>query len=76
MGAGHPFDDKHDAGAGGTAQLNVSCGPIRAGRRAEQIAAARKCGFPPAVGEQAKVADANQAFGQNVDKKSPQELIG
>jgi hypothetical protein len=56
--------------------LNVSGGPIRAGRRAEQLAAARKCGFPSAVGEQAEVADADQAFGQNVKKKSPQELIG
>jgi len=27
------------------------------------------------VGEQAEVADANQAFGQNVKKKSAQELI-
>jgi hypothetical protein len=43
--------------------LNVSGGPICAGHCAEQLAAARKCGFSPAVGEEAEVADANQAFG-------------
>ena len=75
LGAGHPFDDKHDAGAGWAAQLNVSGGPIRAGRCAEQLAAARKCGFPPAVGEESEVADANQAAGQDVKQEATQELI-
>src|ERR1039458_1459590 len=74
LGAGHPFDDKHDAGAGWAAQLNVSGGPIRAGRFAEQLAAARKCGFPLAVGEESEVADANQAAGQDVKQETAQEL--
>jgi hypothetical protein len=39
--------------------LNVSGGPICAGRSAEQLAAARKCGFPPAVGKEAEVAEEN-----------------
>jgi hypothetical protein len=55
--------------------LNVSGGPIRAGRYAEQLAAARKCGFPSTVGKESEVADADQAFGQHVKKKSAQELI-
>ena len=31
--------------------------------------------FPSSVGEEAEVADADQALGQNVKKKSAQELI-
>jgi hypothetical protein len=32
-------------------------------------------GFPSSVCEQAEVADADQAFGQNVEKKPAQELV-
>ena len=32
--------------------------------------------MPSSVGEEAEVADADQSFGQNVKKKSTQELIG
>jgi hypothetical protein len=38
-------------------------------------AAACEGDFPSSVGEEAEVTDANQAFGQNVQKKSAQELI-
>ena len=75
LSACHPFEDKHDAGAGWAAQLNVSGGPVCAGRFAEELAAARECCFPPAVGEESEVADANQAAGQDVKQEAAQELI-
>ena len=55
----------------------VRCfGTICLGCRAQQLAAALERSAAPTVSEQAEVTDANQAFGQNVKKKSPQELIG
>jgi len=70
----HPFDDQHSAGAGGTTRLVGWFGAIGAGNCADQLAAAREGGFPSPVCEQAEVADADQAFGQNVEKKAAQEL--
>ena len=60
--------------AGQRGRLVVS-GRSGAGNCAEQLAAACEGGFPSSVGEEAEVADADQAFGQNVEKKSAQELI-
>ena len=55
----------------------VGCfGAIWARNSAEQLAAASEGGLPSSVGEEAEVADADQSFGQNVKKKSTQELIG
>jgi hypothetical protein len=71
----NPFDDQHGAGAGGTTQQVGCFGAICARNCAEQLAAACEGVFPPSVGEEAEVADADQAFGQNVKKKSAQELI-
>jgi hypothetical protein len=38
-------------------------------------AAKRQESGPPAVGEEAEVADADEAFGQQVQQKATQELI-
>jgi hypothetical protein len=51
LGAGHPFDDHHDAGTGGAAHLGSCAEPIRAGGCAEQLAAAFERGAASAVGE-------------------------
>jgi hypothetical protein len=75
LSAGDPFDYQHGAGAGGTTHLVRCFGAICAGRCAEQLAEACEHGAPSAVGEETEVADADQAFGQNVKKKSAQELI-
>jgi len=50
-------------------------GSISACSCAQQLAAACEGGFPSSVGEEAEVTDANQAFGQHVEKKSAQELV-
>jgi hypothetical protein len=50
-------------------------GTICLGCRAEQLAAALEFSTASTVSEQAEVADADQPFGQNVKKKSAQELI-
>jgi hypothetical protein len=71
----HSFDDQHSAGADGTTQLVDRFGAIGAGNCAEQLAAASAGGFPSSVCEQAEVADADQAFGQNVEKEAAQELV-
>ncbi len=42
----------------------------------EQHAATQPRSGPLAVGEEAEVTDADQAFGQNVDEEAPQELVG
>jgi hypothetical protein len=69
LAGSQPFDDQHDVGARRAAQVgclwrNDTC------RHAEQSAAACEHGTPSAVGEETEVADTNQAFGQNVDKKT------
>jgi hypothetical protein len=75
LSAGDPFDDQHGAGAGGATQQVGCFGAIWARSSAEQLAAACEGGLPASVGKEAEVADADQAFGQNVKKKSAQELI-
>ena len=70
-----PFDDQHGAGACGTAQQVGCFGAIWGRNSAEQLAAACEGGLPSSVGEEAEVADADQAFGQHVENKSAQELI-
>ena len=66
----HPFDDEHGTGANRTAQLasdiRMSCATFYAKQSTaacEQIAAS-------GVGKKAEVADADQAFRQNVDQES------
>jgi hypothetical protein len=70
-----PFDDQHGGGAGGTTQQVRCFGAICAFHCAEQLAATCEGGFPSSVGEETEVTDADQSFGQNVKKKSAQELI-
>jgi hypothetical protein len=53
-----------------------SGGPIEAWLHAEQRAAALERSSTAAVGEEAEVADADQAFGQNMDEKAAQKLLG
>jgi len=43
--------------------------------RAEQSIAKRQESGTPAVGEEAEVADADEAFGQRVQQEAAQELI-
>ena len=75
MSAAEPLDDQHGTGACGTTQLIGYFGAIRDGSCAKQLAATLECSISIAIGEEAEVADAYQAFGQNVKKKSAQELI-
>ena len=75
LSAGDAFDDQHGGRAGGATQLSGCFGAVRAGSGAEQRATACEGVFPSSVGEEAEVADADQTFGQNVQKKSAQELI-
>jgi hypothetical protein len=48
---------------------------IDGNRCSEQLAATSERIAPSAVSEEAEVADADESFGQNVKKKSAQELI-
>lgn len=73
--AGESFDNQHDARAGGTAQ-SWRLRRIDADFYAKQSAATFKRSAPSAVGEESEVADAHQAFGQNVKQESAQELMG
>jgi len=75
LAAGEPFDDQHDAGAGRTVQSRYLWW-FAGGSYVEQSAAALERSTASTVGEDAEVADANQAFGQNVKKESAQELMG
>jgi len=71
------FHHDHGTGAEGTRRLaGSSGGPIDAWLHAEQRAAALERSSAAAVGEEAEVADADQAFGQDMDQKAAQELIG
>jgi len=74
LAAGEPFDNKHDAGAGGTAQAGW-LGRINAGRHAEESAATFERSTPSAVGKESKVSDANQSAGQYMKQEATQELM-
>jgi len=72
---GEPFDDEHGLRADRASDL--SCGSRllwRCGGVEQEAAAQQRCG-PLPVGEEAEVADADQAFRQNVDEEASQELI-
>ena len=75
LAAGEPFDDRHDAGAGGTTQA-WRLGWIDAGRHAEKRAAVFERSATSAVGEKTEVSDANQTAGQHVKQEAAQELMG
>jgi hypothetical protein len=75
LGAAEPFDGQHGAGTCWATQLIGYFGTIRDGSCAKQLAATLECSISIAIGEEAEVADADQALGQNVKKKSAQELI-
>jgi hypothetical protein len=71
------FHHDHGTGAERTRRLaGSSGGPIDAWLHAEQRAAASERSSAVAVGEEAEVADADQAFGQDMDEKAAQELLG
>jgi hypothetical protein len=71
----HPLDDEHVSGTNRTSCVTAWRKLLQGCRGAEECTAAQqRCG-PSAVGEEAEVADANQASGQDVDEKAPQELI-
>jgi hypothetical protein len=72
----HPFHHQHGSGAGRTTQLVGGLGAICAGNCAEQLAATFERSTASAVGEEAEVADADQAFGQQVQQEASQKLIG
>ena len=75
LSAGDPFNDQHGSGANRTSHQVVCRREISAGRCAQQLAAACEGGLPSSVGKQPEVTDADQPFGQDVKKKSAQELI-
>ena len=70
------FHHQHGTGAGGTTQQAGFFGAICGANCAEQLAATVERRTASAVGEEAKMANADQAFGQDMDEKSAQELIG
>ena len=71
------FHHHHGTGAEGTRRVaGSSGGPTDAWLHAEQRAAALERSSTAAVGEEAEVADADQAFGQDMDEKAAQELLG
>ena len=75
LSAGDPFNDQHSPGANRTAHQVGRLGVISAGCWAQQLAAACEGGLPSSVGEQSEMANADEPFGQDVKKKSAQELI-
>ena len=84
LSAREPFDDQHGAGAGRTTQQVGCFGAICAFHCAEQLAATCEGRFPVFGwrrdrSEETEVKrpkyGCNQPFGQNVKKKSAQELI-
>jgi|HubBroStandDraft_6_1064221.scaffolds.fasta_scaffold51363_2 hypothetical protein len=75
LATGHPFDDEHGTAANRTAQLggdlSISCAVVCT----ENSTAAYEHTATPAVCEKAEVADAYQAFRENVDQEPSQKLI-
>ena len=73
---GDPFDDEH--GLGAERALDLSCWSRLWWWRSDlqHEAATQQRGGPFTVGEEAEVADADQAFRQNMDEEAPQELVG
>ena len=69
------FDHKHEFRAEGALDLSCGRGLWRWSSGVEQHAATPQRSGPLAVGEEPEVADADQAFRQNVNEKAPQELI-
>ena len=70
------FDHKHELRA--ERALDLRCWSRLQWRLSdvEQEAATPQRSGPLAVGEEPEVADADQAFRQNVDEEAPQELVG
>lgn len=75
LAAGERFDNKHDAGASGTAEA-WWLGWIDADRHTDQSSTAFERNTPSAVGEESEVTDANQAAGQDMQQEAAQELMG
>jgi len=75
LATGHPFDDEHGTAANGTAQLGGDLGVRCTVVCTKQNTTACQHTATRPVGEKAEVADADQAFGQNVDEEAAQELI-
>ncbi len=70
------FDHKHELRAERALDLSCGRGLWWWSSGVEQHAATPQRSGPPAVGEKPEVADADQAFRQNVNEEAPQELIG
>ena len=70
------FDHKHELRAEWALDLSCGRGVWWWSGGAEQHAATQQRSGPLAVGEEPEVADADQAFRQNVDEEAPQELVG
>src|ERR1039458_8861698 len=82
LGRGKSLDDHHAAATLGTEPKCAGFldrGGFWFGRRwrycAEELQAKRQESGAPPVGEEAKVADADEAFGQQVQEEAAQELI-
>ena len=82
LGRSQSFEDRHGAATFRTAPkrarfLGCRCllFYLRLWDRAEKLKAKRQEGGAAAVGEEAEVADADEAFGEQVQQESSQELI-
>ena len=75
LATGHPFDDEHGTAANRTAQLGGDLGISCTAVCTKQSTAAYEHTATPAVCEKAEVADAYQAFRENVDQEPSQKLI-
>jgi hypothetical protein len=70
------FDHKHELRAERALDLSGGRGLWWCSSGVEQQAATPQRSGTLAVGEEPEVADADQAFWQNMDEEAPQELVG
>ena len=70
------FDHKHELRAERALDLSCGRGLWWWSGGVEQHATTPQRSGPLAVGEEPEVADADQAFWQNMDEEAPQELVG
>jgi len=81
LGGGESFDDGHRSAAVGAAPERVRCGSGRGFRfvfrrsGVESGEAPWQQGGAPSVGEEAEVADADEALGEQVKKEATEKLI-
>ena len=70
------FYDQHDCRAAGTTWQGRCFGALCSCKCAERLAAALERSTASSVGEEAEVADADQAGGQDMKQEPAEELVG